>query len=373
MEISLGRFQPQDGIPQLLSPLMLKLLYLAVSTACASGSSSDGRTGLEHLEGKTVAMDASTQSWQDVSLFAFATPELEALFKEYLAISLTSSLSLVCASIIIVGWVVFALKLLTTGAELRDLSPQVYFIGLLHSSIAAATVGIMLLKPQFYAKFRKVINASAMLIFMATFRSSREMMLWIRFVDSKSAPASLIQLLQSLSVENAYTSTTWLMLLGFSSGQILDVVIATLFLLFELARNKSICASPYWDQRSVTLRPRFLKAAEMVSGLLREGVGGPLLWGPTSGHAFSCPAALGVWQVMGWALACVTVFVADILRRRAFLRTREARNFVGPAYAAVAHRWPFSGTAKVQWCLRGLYILWFSACVIWTTALPWVG
>jgi hypothetical protein len=114
-----------------------------------------------------------------------------------------------------------------------------------------------------------------------------------------------------------------------------------------------------------------IKAAQWVSNRILE-VATPF-YQPKTATIRSCPAAFGLWQVVGSWLACMTVYAADLARRRAFLRTKKAASLLGPQYAAAALRWPFGRTSVVVDCLLLLLLVSLAHCVIWAITLDVLG
>lgn len=57
----------------------------------------------------------------------------------------------------------------------------------------------------------------------------------------------------------------------------------------------------------------------------------------------SCPEVLALWEVLGSLLAVLVMGMAEIIRRRAFLRTQEVQARLGRRRAAEALHWPWGG------------------------------
>jgi hypothetical protein len=306
------------------------------------------------------------RSWCDLSIFSFAAPELEALFRSQPPAK-TDMCTLLCAAIILMGWVNFALKLLAVPKELVDFPFQMWGVALLHAFMSTAFIVVILFKRAFYVKHRRVMNPVMLSCIGITYRCVRLMLLWMKSVEDTKDSHSWVQQLQRFSAENSYATTAWLLIPGFSTGQLPDLVITTMFLLLELARNQSVCAWRYWE----TTSPAFIATTQEASFWLSQ-YGAPFLGMQNSSTGFSCQAALGFWQVVGWWVSCVVILVADIWQRRAFLRTPEACAYLGPANAAAVSKWPFGSTTKMQTCMRGFVVLCFAAGLIWNTALPYL-
>jgi hypothetical protein len=310
--------------------------------------------------------EVTWQSWCDSSIFSFATPELEALFRRHPP-AWTESCTLLCAAIILMGWVNFVLRSFMGPKELVDYAFQLRAVALLHTFMSAAFIFIILFKRAFFVKYRRTMNVVMLSCVGMTYGSVRLMLLGTKLLENRKDTHSWGQQLQRFTAENLYATTSWLFTHGFSLGQVPDLVVVTLFLLLELARNQSVCAALYWENRS----PTFLGAAQEASVLLSQ-IGAPFLEMQSSSTEFSCKAALGFWQVVGWWATCVAVLVVDIWQRRAFLRTPEACAYLGPANAAAVSKWPLTSTIKMQTIRRGLFVLCFAASLIWNTALPYL-
>jgi hypothetical protein len=114
------------------------------------------------------------------------------------------------------------------------------------------------------------------------------------------------------------------------------------------------------------------------SGLFNwlSGIHGHFGGGRTAAPALSCPAVLGFWQVLGWLVACLMVFVAELLRWRAFLRSAAATAFLGPAWAASALKWPFQGLQLLQTLVIAKFVpmaLLYASALVWSASLPFLS
>eukprot|EP00884_Botryococcus_braunii_P006304 jgi/Botrbrau1/15675/Bobra.4_1s0055.3 len=314
------------------------------------------------------------QSVLRFSIFAFADPELEALFQSYESKQL-SAWMLVNTGTIITGWLLFVIKV-SKATEQSGFSPSpaLYGVGLLHVLVLTAHLCAILLKPVFYAKHQRTIKSLLMACLMFSCSYAWETLFWIKFVSAKrGAPRlSWLQGLQLFASENPLVSTMWILALGFTSGQVPDLAIITGSLMLYFISTRSFCESPLWGQSLVSMSPAYLAAAHMAS-LGVASVGGPYVSGYTPGHVMSCPAVLGFWALVGWWVACLAGLVAEVLRRRAFLQTHEALSFLGPAYAAAALQWPFASSEKIMRCIMIFCLLSYSASLIWNTALLFLG
>lgn len=216
------------------------------------------------------------------------------------------------------------------------------------------------------------MNAGVVFCLLITFPVGRVFPIWLKVASAKSGPATLVQDLQMLAAENLFITARLTDQLAFPCGQIPDLLMTTMFMLSAMASNEAVCASPLWGHRMVTMKPVFLAAAETASVWFTD-LAGPLWGGHAVSPALSCPAALGVWQVTGWLVACLMGLVSEVLLRRAFLRTPEAQSFLGPAYAAAALKWPFGSSQKCQRCLTGVLALCYLSGLLWNTVRPFLG
>jgi hypothetical protein len=314
------------------------------------------------------------QSFLSFSTFAFADPELEALFRTYEPKQLTAWM-LVCTGTIITGWLLFVIKA-PSATEQSGFSPslELYGVGLLHVLVLTAHLCAILLTPVFYAKHQRTIKPLLMACIMLTSPFAMETLFWIKFASANRGTPRLswLQGLHLFASENPLLSTMWYLALGFTSGQVPDLAIFTASLIRYFVCTRSLCESPLWGQSLVSMSPAYLAAAQVASvGVASVGV--PYISGYTPGHVMSCPAVLGFWALVGWWVACLAVLLAEVMRRRAFLQTHEALSFLGPAYTAAALQWPFASFEKIMRCYMIFCLLYYSASLIWNTALLFLG
>jgi hypothetical protein len=303
----------------------------------------------------------------DISLFAFATPGLEDLFRKHVAKTRTLWTP-VCAANMLVGLVLFICKYWAAKRPLDELH-GVCMVAVAMCVLMGTLLGIIIFKPAFYLKHWRAIKVGLFCCIIASYRIGLITVLWMKSEAGKVHVHSWLQQLHAFAVENMYASSMWILVLSFPIGQVPDLLFCSIALVVAMANNRSICMSPHWGQNLLTLSPGYLAAAQGVS-LFVSDMGGPFLLGHAAPPIVSCPAVLGIWQLLGWLAACLLVFVADILRRRAFLRTREAQAYLGPEYGANALKWPFMRSGQLQRCLKGLLVLFYTCSLIWCTALP---
>jgi hypothetical protein len=315
-------------------------------------------------------MENHRQSWLDLSVFAFSVPELEALFQTYYS-KRQNTWALLTSAMVLLGYILFIYKILVFAGEGEDVPGWVLWSGMLVVCAVSAVITLMLFKPTFYRMHWQALNAGVIVCTIMTYPASRMTLLWMKALSGKPYSETWLRELETFAVENLFMATSWMNVVSFPSGPIPDLVLMTLYLVRALASNASLCTSSY-GRSVVTMRPASLATARRASVLLTD-IAGPLVGGHASNPVLSCPAALGIWEVVGWLVACLSVLVADILRRRAFLRTGEARAYFGPEYAASAMRRPFGSSQKSQRCVLALFFLLYVSSVLWNTAHPFVS
>jgi hypothetical protein len=298
---------------------------------------------MQGAAGAVSETESPPLGWLQYSIFAFKSPELEQLFQASI-FGTSNSWTLVATATILVGWVTFIQKFLVNHRNADDLPSGVWGSLALHVLTLGCYLTVRLLKPQFHLKHRRAMHTSIRLCQLATLQPSWGMLLWMRSLSHKAGTLSWLQGFHKLAVENMFLSSLWLFSLGYPLGQAFDLVYTTVALVTAMSINRAVCASPRWGTSMVTTSPGPLAVVQALSPWLRC-IGTPSLEACAAGPALSCPAALGFWQVVGWVVAVLTVLVADVLRRRAFLRSGEAQAYLGPAYAAAATGWPFGQPA----------------------------
>eukprot|EP00884_Botryococcus_braunii_P021956 jgi/Botrbrau1/8444/Bobra.0237s0063.1 len=326
------------------------------------------RTGTQLAQMSSAGTQPWWKSWLTFSIFAFASSDLEGMYQSYLERT-WNMWTLVHIGHMLMGWIVFIQKFTIMYSSVAHLVPVALYTGLLHPASALGLLILMLLAPAFYSKHRRAIYAAIMTSFVFTFRSARVMVLLLRFMRGKSFADSPTQQLHSFSVENFYCALIWLLVLAYPVGQIPDTVITTLYLLFDMSGNRFICGMlEGWGDSLVTMSPGLLRLAQAGSGWL-SGVSHAHVVPHGSGAALSCPAAMGFWQLVGWWLACQIIYVADILRRRAFLRTQEAKAYLGRSLESSALTWPFGRSTMIQTVIFTALAITFYASIIWSIAV----
>eukprot|EP00884_Botryococcus_braunii_P006492 jgi/Botrbrau1/15844/Bobra.40_1s0028.1 len=307
-------------------------------------------------------------SWCTFSVFAFANPGLEKEFQQYLTNSTNVSTWVICAEVI-AAWLMIASKLYSFPKEHGSL-PGNWVTGLLHPLLAVAILGITALMPVFYRNHQRVLKPIFLCCFMVPLQSARGALLWMKYVDVKHGSSQTwFQQVQSFSVENIHLFGAARLVQSFPMGLIPDLISTNIFMALVMTGNRHICALPHLGDSLVTMSPGLLSATQVASVWL-SGVAVPAPSIHPASRKLSCPAALGFWQLLGSLLACVNVFVADIFRRRAFLRTPEARARLGRELEPADLSWPFGNRPLIEkgvaigFCLSCLW-----ASVVWNTAL----
>eukprot|EP00884_Botryococcus_braunii_P006293 jgi/Botrbrau1/15665/Bobra.4_1s0049.1 len=315
-------------------------------------------------------MGNNGQSLPEFSVFAFSEPELEALFKTYYA-QRQNTWALLTSAMALLGYLLFIYKVLVVPREGEDDAQLFLWSEMLLVCAVSSVITLMLFKPTFYRIHRQALNTGVNVCSIIAYPASRMTLLWMKALGGKTHSETWLAELKTFAVENLFIATSWMNVVSFPSGPVPDLVLMTLYLFRALVSNASLCTSPYGSSL-VTMRPAYLATARRASMLL-AGIAAPLVGGHASDPVLSCPAALGVWEVVGWLVACLLVLVADILRRRAFLRTGEAQAYIGQEYAASAMRWPFASSQKSQRCVMVLLVLLYGSSLLWNTAFQFVS
>eukprot|EP00884_Botryococcus_braunii_P013292 jgi/Botrbrau1/21964/Bobra.0249s0087.1 len=309
------------------------------------------------------------KAWLTISIFRFASGELEGLYEHYIA-STVNLWTLAHSGHVIMGWIVFTQKLMTAPRKLRAYVPAAWPIAFLHPLQAGILILIILFKPAFYNQHRQALHAGVICVFMTTFRMARAVVLWMRLANAKGVQ-SWMQQLQSFTVENFYFTIMWVLQVAYPVAQVPAIVLATVYMLSEMASNTHLCSLPQWrDNISViaTVSPRVLAWTRTASSWI-SGLGHPDLAAKAMSMELSCPAALGFWQVVGWWLACHAAFAAEVFRRRAFLRTHAALAHLGPAHLEAAMKWPFGRSSMLLRMIITSLALSCYASVFWSIIL----
>jgi hypothetical protein len=231
---------------------------------------------------------------------------------------------------------------------------------------------LMLVKPAVHHKHRRAINGGVRLCLALTFRVVWYILLWERAVRPKTGLGSRLRSLHMFVAENMCAPILIQDVLSFPSGQIPDLLLNTLQLLATMHANLSVCAIPRWGHSMLSMSPSLHVVAQACSDWL-SGIQGHFGGWLTSAPGLSCPAVLGFWQLLGWLVACLMVFVAELLHRRAFLRSAAAMVFLGPAQAAAALNWPFQGLQLLQTLFIVPVALLYACALLWSASLPFLS
>lgn len=310
------------------------------------------------------------KAWLAVSLLQFASGDLEGLYEQYLTSSV-SPWTLAHSAHALVGWTMFAHKLVTTPPELREHLPAAWPIGFLVPVMMGIFLSIIFIKPEFYAKHRRALHTGMLCGIVLTLSVAQRVLLWMRlFNNNRTGMTSWVQLLQSFTTENLYFTLMWIVVVAFPAGQAPCIAIVTAGLLSDMARNTTVCNLPMLGDSTITMSPRLLAWTHTASFWVSLfGPPYPLVKVADKAASLPCSAVLAFWQVVGWWLACHAVVAADILRRRAFLQSHAALAHLGPAYQAAAKHWPFgSGSKTATIIVMSLALTYYSA-FMWSIAL----
>lgn len=232
---------------------------------------------------------------------------------------------------ILIGWSVLGAAYISVPGGLRAQLPPTWPVGLVQLIMAATNLALLLKAPSFYTQHPVSINACVMVLVLLTFPDSHAALLWKMSLERPSGIEPTVRFLPSFASENAYLSLMWLSVLMGDVGKIFGLAITTLWLFLALASNKFICGLPYTGHKLVSMSPQILKVVWPIAQFVQSvgdayagAISGPpgLSYDPRASQA--CPVVLGIWQVLGWCIACHVIFGVDILRRRAFLRTAAA-------------------------------------------------
>lgn len=183
-------------------------------------------------------------------------------------------------------------------------------------------------------------------------KNVRTLMLWTSFAGGPRQLNTWTGWLQAFSVENTYLAFFWMTAIAHPIGQFPDLLIWTVLLVSDGLSNAHFCSLPFAKSGLVSLSPAPLGVAGVLSAFMTnaaglvKGAGNQA--GDAAGPRLTCQAVLWLWQLIGWCLTCHVVLVAEIMRRRAFLRSDAARGFLGPAHMADALSWPCSRVKALQ-------------------------
>lgn len=277
------------------------------------------------------------------SILAFASPQLEALYQAYQARALNVLTWIVSLGRLAVCFLVLA-QSYRKGAVHPHLRPPFALQLLTHTFPAVVTLVLLCFFPSVYIQHQWAVHVCVSLALLVSYSRMCLVPLWLRFLDAPPpAAASLLQKLQYFANENVYLGTMWYVLGSFPMGQLLDHAFVFTTLATSLAGNPALCASPLWPRPSVTMSPVPLGVAETLSVLLVQAV--EPIYPIRISRGLSCPAALAFWQILGSMFALFVSGAIELGRRRAFLRTQEARAFLGSSRSAALLTWPWGGVA----------------------------
>lgn len=313
-------------------------------------------------------MARSTQGHGSPSRFSFKffSSVLEQNYQQHVAPKL-NWWTLFTMAHILVGWCVFGITYFRATPEMKALAPPVW-TGMLAPITAATVAAVLLLCPTFFAQHRVSLGVVTACILAMAFRDCRAVLLWMEAINAAPGPKTWSQTLHAFFVENSFLVIGPIKMMGANLGQDLTFVIFTLALLLDLSCNRYICGLPFVGSKLVTMSPQLLKFTPPIIGWLR-GVDEPHVGAMVVSRDITCHVALGFWQIAGWWILCHVAVAADILRRRAFLRTPAAQEYLGPEHHVAALRWPFRDaykTLKVMLMSIGISY----ASVLWFLALP---
>lgn len=304
------------------------------------------------------------------SMFKFASPALEAAFETHCC----NTVGLwiyggICNFLL--GWAILVPKMLGRGRDRCGLLPSIWPPFLLHFLPATTLLAALLFVPSWYTSHRRKVNLVMIFAFTLNIDFLRRTILWMPLAGAVAPPPaaepSMVQSLQMFANESFFFISMWQVAAIFGNCLPFEFAAVTLGMLLDISGNNRICVSPLLSPSPATISPRFRSAAENASDVM-------LLWAVPYHHKRgqpieSCAALFAFWQVLGWFMACLAMLVADVLRRRSFLRTNAARTMLGPDLAAAADTWPFGNIGMISRLVATLIALWFATCLTWAVAL----
>lgn len=297
----------------------------------------------------------ATSLWQKltrVSVFAFSREELENAFHADMErhVNLGDILLPCC---ILGAWIIFLVHYVTSPMEVRAFLPKGWPMAAMHPLVAILSLSLQVSQTQMYVTHQKALRLGFILILISASCQTREVVLRFRMYRGEQPDVSYIALAQAFVGENLYFSTAWIGHATVNIGQLIDLLMAALFLVTEIRSNARICASTSGGSPVGTSGARLAEAAcAPVRAWL--GLPSPL---QRSVDPSACPASLRFWQVLGAWLACIAVLLKDVLHRRAFLRSNTASALIPQQHREAAEAWPFTSLAG------GALVLWASMCL----------
>lgn len=305
-----------------------------------------------------------------MSIFRFKSKELERQYQDYLRLR-PDSWAYLTQFLALVGWSRFAVHYYFAHEDERAVVPSAWYIGLSHAVVAILLLSVMAFKRATYSKHRRVINLCYVVFVLLTLRYVLLSMLWLQWLAVQRGEARTpLGLLQSFFVENWHIVKAPLLVFAFPTGQLLDVLLASVFLFHHLAigLKQTACGLDLLSDGMAMRSPALAWSARAVSNsAIALGVPGGTTWEPMPAEA--CPAALLLFQVVGWWLACHTILLADIARRREFLRSADVLARLQSSQRAAALKWPFGGARRAIVLLMASTAVTFQASLIWCSAL----
>lgn len=312
-------------------------------------------------------------------MFTFADSQLEAVYQGSLASRICYYAWNYCGMNLIIGWTTLLVKVLLAPQAVQDLRPP-YFLPVLCNLLPSLVVVILVpLWPTMFKKRWRAINIAVSIFQISTWNYLRPILLWQQLrVVAGSGAGSLQSLVQfqgtSFSIENWYFTCMILRVLVFPTGPASDILLTSFAFVLTILGNPGVCKSPQW--MAVPARISFsegnLMIIRKVSFAMWSFLGGP---GSSLGQdvifqssgPLSCPAMLSFWEVVGWWLTTLLVFVREVLSRRAFLIANAS--LLGSGGARKAWLWPWGNVAMVQKCICTFLSICFMSSFLWALAL----
>lgn len=296
------------------------------------------------------------KAWCTSSTLSFACPQLEDEFQGYQARA-RNILTCICMLLRVSGYVSLAMLLYNDGMAHRHMLPSLTLPLLCHLTPGIVTLALLCFAPNFYGDHVWAIHIVSTVADCCALYQLRELLLWRRLIESTPNPSFLHQV-RNFASENMYFCTAWFVNAPNHVARL--SVLGTL--LVSIAGNPAICTSPLWQQPSVTLSSGPLVAAQAISAVLMEAA--EPVYHARNRSQYSCPTLLAVWQILGSLLALLVISVAEIMGRRAFLRTPHVQARLEPGPAAEALHWPWGGMSLPSRCVASALWLFVAHAVL---------
>eukprot|EP00884_Botryococcus_braunii_P017084 jgi/Botrbrau1/4059/Bobra.152_3s0015.1 len=302
------------------------------------------------------------------SILEFESPDLESGYQRHLA-SQRWGYMLAFAPMFLLGWLQIFYCMASDGRGNRfQLPPGFVASSALYLLPTTGLISFMWLCPQMYARHWRGINVIFMMVHVFSSDGFQTLCLWQRNCTARSW-------LQVFAVENLYLTIICLRVMIFSTGQACDVLYTVVGLVLAVAGNNALCASPLCGPPRVTLSPPIVVLAHKGCSWLLSVLSacGVFAQCPPSGE-LSCPAVLGLWQVVGCGLACFLIIVRELMSRRAYLRScMRLRGSSWPPGGATwppgGATWPLSHARTLHNLICALFAVCFAPAVILALAL----